>query len=78
MNVKKICGRFRDNLDAAERMCAEAVRLVCCFALDDARGDDETKKGLLGEIGKRGGRYADVYQSIMNEYGKGCDTVAAL
>lgn len=78
MDVKTICGRFRDSLDAAERMCADAVRLVCCFALDDARGDEETKKGLLGEIMKRGGEYADVYQSIMKEYGKGRDTVAAL
>lgn len=68
MDVKTICGRFGDSLDAAERMCAEAVRLVCCCALDDARGDDGMKRGLLGEIRKRSGEYADVYQSIIMEY----------
>lgn len=78
MDVKTICGRFGDSLDAAERMCAEAVRLVCCCALDDARGDDEMKSGLLGEIRKRSGEYADVYESIIMEYGKGVDAVAAL
>lgn len=68
MDVKKICGRFRDNLDAAERMCAEAVRLVCCFALDDAKGDKDVRNGLLSEIRKRGGIYADVYKTIISEY----------
>lgn len=68
MSEKKISGRFGESLDHAEKMCAEAVRLVCCCALDDARGDTETRNGLLGEIRKRNGSYAEVYQSIISEY----------
>lgn len=59
------CDDFKKALDKAEGMCPDAVRLVCVFALNDARGDDETMEARLKVIRERvNGAYGEAYRNI--------------
>ena len=59
------CDDFKKALDKAEGMCPDAVRLVCVFALNDARGDDETMEARLKVIrGRVNGAYCEAYRNI--------------
>lgn len=76
MNRISDCDDFKKALDKAECMCPDAVKLVCVFALNDARGDDETMKARLKVIRERvngacGEAYRNIYNYAVNNMGCG-------
>ena len=70
------CDDFKKALDKAEGMCPDAVKLVCVFALNDARGDDEVMEARLKVIRERvngacGEAYRNIYDYAVNNIGGG-------